>query len=97
MMVMKRMHKNFIIFILLSLSLLLFIPFDGYDKCLRQEKFESLAFEGIVTRRFLDATQHSTPIVEFEHIKTGILDTVYFHGDKSNIFYTIYDLDTLSK
>jgi hypothetical protein len=92
-----KKYKYLIFFLLLFASLFLFIPFGGNDKCKWQQDFNTNFFFGVVVEKFLDSSQHSTPIVEVKDIKTGKIDTLDFFGDKSNVFLLINKLDTIYK
>jgi|SRR5690606_41004025 len=94
---MKKIHKDFIVFILLMLPVIFVIDFDWNYKCSWQRKFDNLELKGVVKRRFIDTKQHSSRIIEIKSIQTGVVDTINLFGDESNTFYVIKELDTLSK
>jgi hypothetical protein len=67
------------------------------EKCIWQRKFESLSFYGTVENKFIDSSQHSTPIIEVKSIKSNLIDTLEFYGDMSDSFTLINKLDTIYK
>lgn len=74
-----------------------FIPKEKNQKCLWQEDFDSLKFSGVVVKKYIDSSQHSSPIVEIEDLMTGKIDTIYLFGDRSNAFDYLNRSDTIFK
>lgn len=92
-----KKYKSFIIFLVLFASLFYFIPIRENEKCIWQREFEHLNIYGIVKNKFIDSSQHSTPIIEIENLKSNLIDTLDFFGDSSNSFNRISILDTIYK
>jgi len=88
--------KYFLIVILFFLAIYTIVPSTNYTNCLASQRFEKLTFHGVVVNKFLDKSQHSTPIVEIRNFR-GRRDSVYLFGDQSGLFNKIEVYDTLKK
>lgn len=94
---MKSNYKSFLIFLVMVVSLFFFIPKGKNQKCLWQEDFESIKFSGVVIKKYIDSSQHSSPILEIEDLITGKINTIYLFGDRSNTFEYLNRSDTIFK
>lgn len=77
---MKLILKKYKYFIVIGIFLLLLyigIPSINYTNCLSSQKFQILTIDGVVVKKYLDKSQHSTPIVEIEDSR-GCIDSIYF-------------------
>jgi hypothetical protein len=81
----------------MSASLFFFIPFKMDEKCDWQNDFNKKLFEGVVVNKFIDSSQHSTPLIEIRNLKDNSIDSIDLFGDKSAVFDLINKYDTLYK
>ena len=72
------------------------VPSINYTNCLYGEDFRQIEFEGVVIRKYLDKSNHSTPIAELKNSKDTI-EEIHFFGDHSGLFDKITDGDSLKK
>lgn len=78
-------------------SLFFFIPKRKNHKCLWQEDFDSITFFGVVVSKYIDSSQHYSPILEIEDLTTREIDTIYLFGDRSHTFEYLNRSDTIFK
>ncbi len=91
-----RKYKYLVIVALFLLVVYAIVPSVNYTNCLSNQKFQKLAFDGVVVDKYLDKSQHSTPIVEIRNFE-GRIDSVYLFGDHSGLYDRIQISDTLKK
>lgn len=75
---MKKRYKDLLIFAILFISLFYFIPSSNDQPCSVQKSFTELSFYGIVESKFVDRSQHSSPIIEIRNFENNRIDTVSF-------------------
>lgn len=88
---------KYLVIVCLFLSIVyIIVPSMNYTNCLSSQKFREVIIDGVVINKYLDKSQHSTPIVEIQNF-LGRIDSVYFFGDHSGIFDRLNVKDTLKK
>lgn len=95
--IMKKKHKDLLIFAVLFISLFFFIPSSKDQPCSLHRSFTELRFYGIVEKKFIDRSQHSSPIVEIRNFENDRIDTISFFFDRSKTFDLINQSDTVYK
>lgn len=87
-------------YILLAAFFLLLIyvavPSINYTNCRSQERFRNLVFDGAVTVKYLDKSEHSVPRIRITKAGTSP-DEVSFFAEYSGIFDRINVGDSLRK
>jgi hypothetical protein len=82
--------------VLFLLTVYAAVPSVNYTNCGNNQRFQALTFDGVVVNKYLDRSQHSTPIVEIENFE-GRVDSVYLFGDHLGLYDRIQITDTLKK
>lgn len=71
---------KFLAFFAIFFAIVYFIrPSSNYQQCWIEEKFLRTHFDGIILKKYLDHSQHSTPIVEIGY--NNNVDSLYFFGE----------------
>jgi hypothetical protein len=91
-----RKYKYLVVFLLFLLVIYAMVPSVNYTNCLNSQKFQVLIFDGVVVNKYLDKSQHSTPIVEIKNFE-GRIDSVDLLGDHSGLYNKMRVNDTLKK
>lgn len=91
-----KKHKAIIFFGLFFIAVYFFVPSVNYTSCLYGEDFRQIEFEGVVVKKYLDKSDHSTPIAELKNLRDSI-EKIYLFGDHSGLFDRITDGDSLRK
>lgn len=91
-----KKYKYLIIVVLFALTVYAAVPSINYTNCCNNQSFQALTIDGVVVNKYLDKSQHSTPIVEIENFE-GRVDSVYLFGDHSGLYDRIQVSDTLKK
>jgi len=91
-----KVNKAIIFFGLVFTAVYFCVPSVNYTNCLSGEHFRQIAFEGVVLRKYLDKSDHSTPIAELKNYKNSI-EKIYLFGDHSGLFDRIAAGDSLKK
>ncbi len=94
---MSKGYLNFFIFIAMMVSLYFLIPSHENQNCEYEERMLNRRIAGVVKRRFIDSSNHSSPTILVQDLKSGKIDTIYFFLDNSNVFHLTKESDTLSK
>jgi len=72
------------------------IPSMNYTNCKENEYFRKMTFEGIIQKKYLDKSDHSTPKVVLKNFQNE-LDTLYLFGEDNGIYKAINLGDTIKK
>jgi hypothetical protein len=70
------------------------VPSDNCLNCIARERFRQEEFEGVVIKKYLDRSDHSTPIAELRNTRDSI-EKIYLFG--SGLFDGINTGDSLKK
>jgi hypothetical protein len=88
--------KSFILIAVFILVIYVIVPSVNYTNCVSNNRFQNLTIDGVVVKKYLDKSQHSTPIVEVQNF-LGCVDKIYLYGDGSGLYERIQLRTVLKK
>jgi hypothetical protein len=91
-----KTHKAIIFFGLFLTAVYFCVPSVNYTNCLYGEDFRQSEFEGVIVRKYLDKSSHSTPVAELRNYKDSI-ERISLFGDHSGLFERVNNGDSLKK
>jgi len=72
-------------------------PNENEERSSWQNEFNNLNFSGVIVKKYLDHSQHSTPIIELKTLENNEINKIDLFGDRSSVFDDIKVGDTLVK
>lgn len=83
--------------IIFGIMLYVYFPSKNSTNCYADQIFKEQAFEGVVSRKYLDKNQHSVPIIEIKSIQNNRTDKVDLFGEFSGMYNSLNINDTIKK
>lgn len=89
--------KIILLVIVVIVFICLFLTFGTEKKCRANIFFKSITFHGVVSKKYLDPTQHLMPVIDLLEIENNKIITINFFLDTSNSYNKIEIHDTIFK
>jgi hypothetical protein len=93
-----RLLINFIVvtivFIIMYYNL---VPSEEENNCMLDKRFRNLVFDGVITNKYYDKTEHSYPTLDVKALNNDSIQKINLIGEKSHLFNLLQTSDTILK
>jgi hypothetical protein len=93
----RKYFRSVLIVAIIIAAFIVLTPSENYTTCYNNSYFLKTKFSGLVVRKFVDKSQHSTPTVEVKDVTNNAIKSVSFFGDYSGLYHKIEVGDTVVK
>jgi hypothetical protein len=89
--------KIILFIVVITFIVCLYFLFGTEKKCRGNEFFKNISFQGVVSKKYLDPTQHLIPVIDLVELQSNKINTIDFFLDISNSYDKIEISDTILK